>query len=208
MTTANTQTAAVTAPSQVNQTPTADVVTIKEHPVTYKDIAFRLTRHETQGKGDKAAPVAYWGISPTQFDLPPVKDASGKDVPVSDDDQASHHVDMLASLVGWPTIRDMAYAKVNTNLKASQCEQGKDVYTMDDKAKYAIDYIQADWGVNSKGGGAAIKALKETNTRQGEVLAKLASAFTRMQKATPADAAAIMAEIAILTAEASKLAGK
>lgn len=198
----------MTTNTQTSNTTPAATAIVTEHSVTYKDITFSLTRHETQGKGDKAQPVAYWGISATQFDLPPVKDTSGKDVPVSEDDQASHHVDMLASLVGWPTIRDMVYAKVNTNLKASQCEQGKDVYTMEDKAKYAIDYIMADWGVNSKGGGAAIKALKETNTRQGEVLAKLASAFTRMQKATPQDAAAIMAEIAILTTEASKLAGK
>ena len=76
---------------------------------------------------------------------------------------------------------------------------------MADKEKYVREYILADFGVNSKGGGAAIKALKEQNTKQGNVLAKLVELHGKFAKATPEDAAKILAEIQVLTAEASKL---
>lgn len=77
---------------------------------------------------------------------------------------------------------------------------------MENKAQYAKDYILADFGVNSKGGGQAIKALKELSTKQGDLLAKMAALFAKLQKAAPQDAPAIMAELMTVQAEVAKLA--
>jgi len=175
-----TETTTPTTPATV----TPEVNTTEAVTLTYKETPIRLTRMETQAKGDNA-PVTYWGMDLVQY---------GDNVYTT-----------LCTLLGKETLHGMIAQKLNTNLKAAQLEQGKDKYTMADKEKYVREYILADFGVNSKGGGAAIKALKEQNTKQGNVLAKLVELHGKFAKATPEDAAKILAEIQVLTAEASKL---
>lgn len=165
-----------------------------EQTLTYKEVPIKLTRSETAGKGGKAG-VAYWRLDLGQYVAAP-----------GQQDTLCNTLDKLFTREGW---LDLLQAKLDVNLKNSQLDTGKDTFTMEQKAQYAKDYINADFGKAARVGETAklVNALQASNNAKTAMLGKIMALWEENQNpATSIERrVAIAAEIKALNSQVQSL---
>lgn len=173
--------------------------------ITHNDIAVIIKRTETERvKAGKEA-IAYWTVELAQFEDKATKDKDGKDIPA----EPLVVWTTCDTLIGHDMMLSKLQSKLNQDLRASQMEEGKDVYTMDEKFTHLEAYIKGGFGSERTGGvtGAMYAALKTLDTQKSQILARLAQVATALfSPATPKDQLAkLQAELVELTGKAAAL---
>lgn len=158
----------MTTPNNNSVAPIADVPTY-DVAITSNDVALTLVKLETKAKGDKT-PIGYWSVN--LLDLAPAG--------TSDADKPAMAWEAIGKAIGYQMAVEKLQGKLNADIKAAQCEDGKDAYTMAEKLTFAREYVTNGFGLNKAGGGKWIAALKNESDTMKAALAELAVTYQKM----------------------------
>jgi hypothetical protein len=166
------------------------------HIIKGIDVKFVFT--ESKAKAGKEA-TQYWKVDMTQFvpDVDPKLE--GDALAIARENARVDFYTAVEKLVGgFDALVTEIDSRLNVGVKASQLEQGKDIYDKVAKLGYATEYVNNDFGATSKVGGGlanAINNLKAEKAEMGALLSEMNAMFGKYAAAPAKDKGAIMAEI-------------